>query len=310
MAWFSAATLGVPISHFWGMEMVEQTATPDAVNPDQYVELRNRLIGGVLRQARDDAGLTQEQLALALFPVGDLEKTAVRQLARERDLPVADLLRIHGGPPSDYEDVATRPASDPYWDYLGGVTPVDRFDVPALHVNSWYDPTPNSTLALFNAMQRNAVSERGRDHQLLLMSPSGHCESEQLRWPTRVGRRWLGDARFDYWGLYVRWFDHWLKGDDNGVTDEPRVRLYVMGRDEWRAESEWPLARTRFTPYYLTGEGHANTLDGDGILDAQDDIGKRGNYFEGYTDGIRMLFSIPERFLDNTVQIDFRVKRK
>ncbi|MCG6922580.1 MAG: tRNA 2-thiouridine(34) synthase MnmA [Acidobacteria bacterium] len=35
-------------------------------------------------------GLTQEQLALALFPVGDLEKTAVRQLARERDLPVAD----------------------------------------------------------------------------------------------------------------------------------------------------------------------------------------------------------------------------
>ena len=35
-------------------------------------------------------GLTQEQLALALFPVGDIEKTAVRQLARERDLPVAD----------------------------------------------------------------------------------------------------------------------------------------------------------------------------------------------------------------------------
>jgi putative CocE/NonD family hydrolase len=183
-----------------------------------------------------------------------------------RDLPVADLLRIHGGPPSDYEDVATRPASDPYWDYLGDVTPEDRFDVPALHVNSWYDPTPGSTLALFGAMQRNAESERGRDNQLLLMSPSGHCESEQLRWPTRVGRRWLGDARFDYWGLYVRWFDHWLKDADNGVTDEPRVRLYVMGRDQWRGESEWPLARTRFTPYYLSGEGRANTLDGDGVL--------------------------------------------
>ncbi len=35
-------------------------------------------------------GLTQEQLALALFPVGEMEKAAVRQLARDRDLPVAD----------------------------------------------------------------------------------------------------------------------------------------------------------------------------------------------------------------------------
>jgi tRNA-specific 2-thiouridylase len=35
-------------------------------------------------------GLTQEQLAFALFPVGEMEKTTVRQLARDRDLPVAD----------------------------------------------------------------------------------------------------------------------------------------------------------------------------------------------------------------------------
>jgi tRNA-specific 2-thiouridylase len=35
-------------------------------------------------------GLTQDQLELALFPVGEMEKTAVRRLARDRDLPVAD----------------------------------------------------------------------------------------------------------------------------------------------------------------------------------------------------------------------------
>jgi predicted acyl esterase len=183
-----------------------------------------------------------------------------------RDLPVGDLLRTHGGPPSDFEDVASRPASDPYWDYLGQITTEDRFDVPALHVNSWYDPTPRSTLALFNAMRHGAEGPRGRDNQFLLMSPAGHCESEQLRWPTRIGRRWLGDARFDYWGLYVRWFDRWLKDVENGVTSEPRARLYVMGRDEWRSESEWPLARTRYTPYYLSSGGRANSLHGDGAL--------------------------------------------
>lgn len=199
-----------------------------------------------------------------VFPVPPLPLLDYRQALGH--LPVVELMRASGGPPSDFEDLASRPSSDPFWDYLGDITPEDRFDVPALHVNSWYDPTPSSTLALFKAMQENAESPRGRDNQFLVMSPAGHCGSERLRWPTRVGRRWLGDARFDYWGLYVHWFDHWLKGVENGVTSGPRVRLYVMGRDEWRAESEWPLARTRFTPYYLSSGGHANSQQGDGVL--------------------------------------------
>lgn len=57
-----AYTLGVPISHFWGMDMLEHSTTQQ-VNADDYVLLRNRLIGGVLRQAREAAGLTQAQLA-------------------------------------------------------------------------------------------------------------------------------------------------------------------------------------------------------------------------------------------------------
>jgi hypothetical protein len=39
-----------------------------------------------------------------------------------------------------------------------------------------------------------------------------------------------------------------------------------MGRNEWRDEQDWPLARTRFTPYYFHSKGSANTVEGDGIL--------------------------------------------
>ena len=42
--------------------------------------------------------------------------------------------------------------------------------------------------------------------------------------------------------------------------------IYVMGTHQWRDEQEWPLARTRYTAYYLHSEGHANTADGDGVL--------------------------------------------
>jgi predicted acyl esterase len=49
----------------------------------------------------------------------------------------------------------------------------------------------------------------------------------------------------------VRWYDHWLKGIDTGIMDEPPIRFYVMGSGEWRTEQAWPLARTEWTKFYL-----------------------------------------------------------
>ena len=52
----------------------------------------------------------------------------------------------------------------------------------------------------------------------------------------------------------LRWFDHWLKGIDTGIMDEPPVKLAIRtghGQYKWRMENEWPLARTQWTKYYL-----------------------------------------------------------
>ncbi|MHB8566368.1 MAG: CocE/NonD family hydrolase [Nitrososphaerales archaeon] len=49
----------------------------------------------------------------------------------------------------------------------------------------------------------------------------------------------------------LRWFDYWLKGIDTGIMDEPPIKLYVMGAQEWKFASEWPLPETRWTPFYL-----------------------------------------------------------
>jgi hypothetical protein len=52
----------------------------------------------------------------------------------------------------------------------------------------------------------------------------------------------------------LRFFDHWLKGIDNGVMDEPPVKLAIRkGRDEieWRLEHEWPLKRAQWTRLYF-----------------------------------------------------------
>ena len=58
--------------------------------------------------------------------------------------------------------------------------------------------------------------------------------------------------------LQKKFFDHFLKGADNGWQREPKVRLQVRHPGEKfieRHETEWPLARTRWTHFYLDPNG-------------------------------------------------------
>lgn len=57
----------------------------------------------------------------------------------------------------------------------------------------------------------------------------------------------------------VRWYDHWLKDDRNGIMDEPPIQLFIQGAGEFRDEHEWPLARTLWTSYYLRRWGGLET---------------------------------------------------
>ena len=183
-----------------------------------------------------------------------------------KSLPLVDMLRNLGGPPTDFEDFLIHEPLEPWWEKLGYVDESDRFDVPAIHVNSWYDYGVAETLDQFNLLKKNAQSARGRDHQFAIISPTTHCLSEETSKATVVGDRPVGDARLDYWKVYLDWFGYWLKGEENGITRMPRARLYVMGRNEWRESEAWPLPQTVFTKYYLHSDGRANSRFGSGTL--------------------------------------------
>jgi predicted acyl esterase len=49
----------------------------------------------------------------------------------------------------------------------------------------------------------------------------------------------------------VRWYDHWLKGIDTGVMNEPPVKIWVQGANKWRTGRDWPLPETQWSKYYL-----------------------------------------------------------
>ena len=183
-----------------------------------------------------------------------------------RTLPVADMAKRAGYAESEFSKFVSNAPADSFWAAKGYLTDRDRFDTPALFVNSWLDVTPEQTMYLVDLVRRNSISATARNNQFVIMSPTTHCASEAATAATRVGDRTVGDARLDYYRIYLDWFDHWLKGIDNGVLQRPKVQYYLIGANGWRTAEGWPAPGTKVVPYYLASGRGANTASGDGTL--------------------------------------------
>src|SRR5690606_7270967 len=51
---------------------------------------------------------------------------------------------------------------------------------------------------------------------------------------------------------YLRWFDYWLKGIDNGIMNEPKVQLYAMNENKWHNDDSYPLSSTKNIKLFLS----------------------------------------------------------
>lgn len=66
------------------------------------------------------------------------------------------------------------------------------------------------------------------------------------------------------------WLDHWLKGIDTGILKEPPVVIYDEGADDWRYENEYPLARTKWTKFYLHSNPAAQSEPPQGLISLEE----------------------------------------
>ncbi|MDC7786867.1 CocE/NonD family hydrolase [Rhodoplanes sp. TEM] len=109
----------------------------------------------------------------------------------------------------------------------------DRITVPLFSVGNW------SGMGLHLRGNTEGFMRAASRHKKLRMHSGTH-----------VHPFYTEEAR----GQQLRFLDHFLKGVDNGVMDEPPVRLFIRhgnGEGVWRDEHEWPLARTQWTRMYL-----------------------------------------------------------
>jgi len=183
-------------------------------------------------------------------------------------LPSKDILRSIDSPLTDFDRFMTLTPGDSDWFENDFIRDGDEPRVPALHINSWFDPGISEQIKLFEYL-----TDLGVPNQYLIVPPTPHCAFYPSPADYRLGERKLGDIRYrgqddGYVALYLEWFDHWLKGIDNGVVDRPRVEVYVMGKG-WVTGNSWPLEGTRSVRHYLHSDGRANTRLGTGTLSTQ-----------------------------------------
>ncbi len=180
-----------------------------------------------------------------------------------RTLPLRTWDSAIGAKVQYLRDWVAHPQFDDYWKQGTVAGRCSEITVPIYAVGGWYDIFAKSTLEHFNAVRKTSRSQLARANQHVLMGPWGHGPFTN----GQFGELNFGKASMVNFGaLEVPWFSHWLKGEKNGVEAWPPLRIFVMGRNQWRDEQEWPLARTRYTPYYFQSAGSANTLKGDGRL--------------------------------------------
>ena len=179
-----------------------------------------------------------------------------------RALPVGDADLSAGRALGFFKDWIEHPAYDDYWNAIDVEDKWNEIDVPAFSMGGWFDLYSADAFTNFNGIRKNGRTPEARQSRLIV-GPWPHALSTSSK---------TGDVDFgagslaDLDGEETRWFDYWLKGIDNGIVDEPPLRLFIMGINEWRDEHEWPLARTDWQRWHLHSDGDANSVRGGGRL--------------------------------------------
>ena len=149
-----------------------------------------------------------------------------------------------------YNDWLAHPNDGPYWWQFNVQNGHDQIETPMYHLGGWFDVFLAGTLKHYVGLKRHARTQKARDSQKLIVGPWIHG-------PANIDNRFAGEFDFGPGAavklneLRLPWFDYHLKGIDTGVMNDPPVRIFVMGSNEWRSESDWPLPDTHYTPYYL-----------------------------------------------------------
>ncbi|HZB45903.1 MAG TPA: CocE/NonD family hydrolase, partial [Pyrinomonadaceae bacterium] len=210
-------------------------------------------------------------------------KTTARSRPKEwvGQLPLENYKLLDPPPAADlapyFRDWLRHERDDEYWRRWKVSAHYREMDVKALHAGGWNDLFIKGSIKNYTGLRAEGATASVREGQRLLVGPWAHAPTSP---EGKVGDVVYGRAAvLDMTGTALRWFDFALKGVQNEYATAPPVSIFVMGENVWRAEREFPLARTRYTKYFLHSARGANGVEGDGRLDTLAPAAERPDAF-------------------------------
>lgn len=257
---WSSGTVGTMGASYYGAtQWLAATETPPAlkamapfITTDQYYDKWTYQggafqLGFILQWATATFGLGEVARRLGR---GETDVAALGSAVQDADgvterywhLPLTDLPELDDIAPYVADWIA-HPDYDDYWRAIAPCENYDRITAPALNFGGWYDLFLGGTLANYVAMKDSTA-------QKLVIGPWVHGYNGGVYADRNFGLM-AHDGVADVTKDQIRWFDHWLKGEDNGVAQEKPVKLFIMGPDVWREEDDWPLPDTDWQKWHL-----------------------------------------------------------
>ena len=196
----------------------------------------------VRQHVADEGRLTEwaKRLPLTTFPVFEISKP-------ENVAPY-------------FRDWLAHPSYDDYWKRWAIDERYSKIAVPATFVGGWYDIFLDGTLRNFASM--SALQGDASKHDRLIVGPWIHGPLARKTSDVDFG----ASATTDVHEMILSWYDYLFFGKKNGHEAEKPVKVFVMGKNEWRDEDSWPLARAHLTRFFLHSDGAANAAAGNGSI--------------------------------------------
>ena len=211
-------------------------------------------------------------------------QTEVSQAPKEwvKNLPLQDYALLKTPQPSSlapyYRDWLSHERDDAYWQQWRVSDHYPRMTVMGLHAGGWHDLFLKGSIKNYTGLQQGAATSEARAGQRLIVGPWAHAPTSP---EGKIGDVVFGKAAvLDHTATALKWFDYSLKGMNNEYSSGAPVRLFIMGDNVWRDEQAFPLARTRYTKYYLHSTKGANSVGGDGVLSTTSPAAERPDEFD------------------------------
>lgn len=163
-------------------------------------------------------------------------------------LPLTGVLDDLGGPLDQYREIVT----NAHENYFSDPVHPDLFKTlhtPNLMVSGWYDHCATGPVDFFMHTMQHATEEQQRNTHLII-GPWDHSIAGDEAHEYDFGPH----ADLDHSTIEVAFFEHHLKANPPAERLAP-VQIFVMGRNEWRDEQEWPLSRAQEEKLYLHSNG-------------------------------------------------------